>query len=35
MNLGLDKLTVCNINTIKLRDIKGTTRNNINYRNQT
>jgi hypothetical protein len=35
MNLGPDKLTACKINTIELREIKGTTRSKINSRNQT
>jgi hypothetical protein len=34
MNLGPEKLTACKLNTIELREIKGTTRNNINSRNQ-
>jgi hypothetical protein len=35
MNLGSDKLTVCKLNTIELREIKGTTRSNLNAKNQT
>jgi hypothetical protein len=35
MNLGLDKLTAHRLNTIELREIKGTTRNNLNTRNHT
>jgi hypothetical protein len=34
MNLGLNKLTTCKLNTIELREIKGTTRSNLNSRNQ-
>jgi hypothetical protein len=35
MNLGPDKLTVHKLNTIELREIKGTTRSNPNTRNDT
>jgi hypothetical protein len=35
MNLGPNKLTACKVNTIELREIKGTNRSNLNYRNQT
>jgi hypothetical protein len=35
MNLGPGKLMVCKLNTKKLRENKGTTRNNLNTRNQT
>jgi hypothetical protein len=35
MNLGPDKLMACKLNTIELREIKGTSRSNINSRNQT
>jgi hypothetical protein len=35
MNLGPNKFTVCKLNRIVLREIKGTTRSNINSRNQT
>jgi hypothetical protein len=35
MNLGPDKLTACKINTIELREIKGTIGSKINSRNQT
>jgi hypothetical protein len=34
MNLGPDKLTTCKLNTIELREIKGTIRSNLNSRNQ-
>jgi hypothetical protein len=33
MNLSLDKLTACKLNTIELREIKGITRSNLNTRN--
>jgi hypothetical protein len=35
INLGPDKLTACKLNTIELREIKGTTRSNLNTRNHT
>jgi hypothetical protein len=35
MILGPDKLTTCNLNTIELREIKGTSRSNLNSRNHT
>jgi hypothetical protein len=35
MNLGPDELTACKLDTIELREIKGTTRSNLNFRNQT
>jgi hypothetical protein len=35
MNLGPDKLTTYKQNTIELREINGTTRSNLNSRNQT
>jgi hypothetical protein len=35
MNLCLDKLTPCKLSTKKLRENKGTTRNNLNTRNHT
>jgi hypothetical protein len=35
MNLGLDKLTTYKLTTLELREIKGTTRSNINTRNHT
>jgi hypothetical protein len=35
MNLGPDKLMTCMLNTIELREIKGTTRSNLNTRNHT
>jgi hypothetical protein len=35
MNLGLDKLTTCKLNTIEPREIKETTRSNLNSRSQT
>jgi hypothetical protein len=35
MNLGLDKLTTCKLNTIELREIKETTRSNLITRNHT
>jgi hypothetical protein len=35
MNLGPDKLTVHKLNTIEVREIKGTTRSNPNTRNDT
>jgi hypothetical protein len=35
MNLGPDKLTTRKLNTIELREIKGTTRSNLNTRNHT
>jgi hypothetical protein len=34
MRLGLDKLTISKLDNIELREITGTTRNNINSRNQ-
>jgi hypothetical protein len=33
MNLGPDKLTTCKLGIKKLRENKGTTRNNLNTRN--
>jgi hypothetical protein len=33
MNLGPDKLTTCKLSTKKLRENKGTTRNNLSTRN--
>jgi hypothetical protein len=33
MNLGPDKLTTRKLNIIELREIKGTTRSNLNTRN--
>jgi hypothetical protein len=33
MNIGSDKLTTCRLNTIELREIKGTIRSNIITRN--
>jgi hypothetical protein len=35
MNLSPNKLTTCNLNTIELREIKGTTRSNLNTKNPT
>jgi hypothetical protein len=35
MNLGPDKLTDCKLNTIELREIKGTSRSNLITRNHT
>jgi hypothetical protein len=35
INLGLNKLTAAKLNTIELREIKGTTRSNLNTRNHT
>jgi hypothetical protein len=35
MNLSPDKLTTCKLATKKLRENKGTTRNNLNTRNHT
>jgi hypothetical protein len=35
MNLGPDKLTTCKLSTKKLRENKGTPRNNLNTRNHT
>jgi hypothetical protein len=35
MNLDLDKFTICKLNTMDLREIKGTTRSNLNSRNET
>jgi hypothetical protein len=35
MNLGPDKLTTCKLSTKKLRENKGTTRNNLNIGNHT
>jgi hypothetical protein len=35
MNLGFDKIMPCKLNTIELREIKGTVRNNLNTRNHT
>jgi hypothetical protein len=35
MNLGPDKLTACKLNTIELRQVKGTTRSNLIIRNHT
>jgi hypothetical protein len=35
MHLGPDKNTAHKLNTIELREIKGTTRSNINTRNHT
>jgi hypothetical protein len=35
MNLSPNKLMTCNLNTIELREIKGTTRSNLNTRNPT
>jgi hypothetical protein len=35
MNLGPDKFTTCKLKTIVLREIKGTTRSNLNNRNHT
>jgi hypothetical protein len=34
-NLDPDKLTAYKLNTIELREIKGTTRSNLNTRNHT
>jgi hypothetical protein len=34
MRLGLDKLTISKLDNIELREITGTTRNNINSMNQ-
>jgi hypothetical protein len=33
MGLDPDKLTACKLNTIELREFKGTTRSNLNTRN--
>jgi hypothetical protein len=35
MNLGPDKLKACKLNTIELRQVKGTTRSNQIIRNHT
>jgi hypothetical protein len=35
MNLGLDMLTNCKLNTIEFREIKGATKSNLNSSNQT
>jgi hypothetical protein len=35
MSLAPDKFTACKLNTIELREIKGTTRSNLNTRNHT
>jgi hypothetical protein len=35
MRLGPDKLTISKLDNIELREITGTTRSNINSRNQT
>jgi hypothetical protein len=35
MNLDLNKLTTCKLNTKKLRENKGPTRSNLNTRNYT
>jgi hypothetical protein len=35
MNLGLNKLTAHKLKMIELREIKGTTRSNLNTRNHT
>jgi hypothetical protein len=35
MNLGSDKITTRKLNTIELRQIKGTIRSNLNTRNHT
>jgi hypothetical protein len=35
MNLGPDKFSACKLNTIELREIKETTRSNLNTRNHT
>jgi hypothetical protein len=35
MNLGPDKLMIYKLNTIELREIKGTIGSNVNSRNQT
>jgi hypothetical protein len=35
MNIGLDKLMTCKLTTRKLRENKGTTRNNLDTRNHT
>jgi hypothetical protein len=35
MNLGPNKLTACKLDTIELREIEGTTRSNLNSKNQT
>jgi hypothetical protein len=35
MNIGPDKLTTYKLNTIELREIKGTTRSNLITRNHT
>jgi hypothetical protein len=35
MNLGIDKLKSCKLNTIELREIKGTNRSNIKTMNHT
>jgi hypothetical protein len=35
MNLGPDNFTTFKLNTIELREIKGTTRSKLNYRNKT
>jgi hypothetical protein len=35
MSLGPDNLTTCKLNTIELREIKGTTISNLNTGNHT
>jgi hypothetical protein len=35
MNLHPNKLTTCKLNTTELREIKGTTRSNLNTKNHT
>jgi hypothetical protein len=35
VNLGPDRLTACKLTTLELREIKGTTRSNLNTRNHT
>jgi hypothetical protein len=35
MRLGSDKITISKLDNIEIREITGTTRSNINSRNQT
>jgi hypothetical protein len=35
MHLGPDKLTSSKLKNLELRELMGTTRNNLNFRNQT
>jgi hypothetical protein len=35
MHLGPDKLTISKLDNVELREIMGTTRSNLNSRNQT